>query len=74
MCVCVCHNSFVEGKLVLNLYHVGPKDKIQVSRLGGKHIYLQAFFDPCDISSAQTDSGDHTRKEGSTNKDNEASS
>lgn len=38
------HNSFVKGKLVLNLYHVGPKDKIQVSRLDGKHIYLQALL------------------------------
>lgn len=40
-CVCVrVHNSFVEGKLVLNLYHVGPKIKF---RLGGKQIYLQAL-------------------------------
>lgn len=40
VCVCVHYNSFVEVKLVLNLYHVGPKIKF---RPGGKQIYLQAL-------------------------------
>lgn len=46
VCSCVYHSIYMqmsEGNLqesVISIYHVGPREGTQVSRLGGKHFYM----------------------------------